>query len=265
MNTGGWQWVGTVVPKHLQRHTAESTEIPLHMAVGISSGRLPQHMVPMWEEHHGCFMAYAKSRRWNLSRRQAGLRKNNRSTWRRRMRIILTFPQISALCSSVCVSHGNNRAARDSPCIPWTMGSHPSQDICTGQRERFFSLPLLWSWQVCGILLPVFGALQRRRDKAGGDIRRSVYFLLHISVFHLSNPTNRNLGNGSCSLGGAAWEKEQGDLERGGQMRRGSIFWAGTVVKYFSYLRAMHKGEGKNWGVSHRRTASERRVIGMGH
>lgn len=195
MNTGGWQWVGTVVPKHLQRHTAESTEVPLHMAMGISTGRLPQHMVPLWVEHHGCFVSYAKLRRWNLPRRQAGLRKNNGSTWRRRMRISLTFPQISALCSSVCVPHRNNRAARDSPQEVWEathLGTYAQL-----REEGFFLFPYSEADKYV-----VFSCLFLRHLKGEGIKQeeiledkykvalhtRSVYFLLHISIFHLLHP-----------------------------------------------------------------------------
>ena len=47
-------------------------------------------------------------------------------------------------------------------------------------------------------------------------------------------------------------------------MRRGNIVRAGTDVQHFRYLGVMHKGEGKNQGVSHIIIA-ERRVPGPRH
>lgn len=129
------------------------------------------------------------------------------------MRISLTFPQISALCSSVCVPHRNNRAARDSPQEVWEathLGTYAQL-----REEGFFLFPYSEADKYV-----VFSCLFLRHLKGEGIKQeeiledkykvalhtRSVYFLLHISIFHLLHPHKQKSRKqltqlGRCSLG----------------------------------------------------------------
>lgn len=65
---------------------------------------------------------------------------------------------------------------------------------------------------------------------------------------------------GRCSLG----ERTRGFGE-GRADEEGKHFLSWDCCEVFQLPVCDAQGRGKNWGVSHRRTASERRVIGMEH